>query len=145
MPDTIRDQILVAIAAKLADPDYGMAKVSAIQPSALDMAQWADPQCFVWADNELPRIGETPDFAINIEAWNMPISVEVWGKGDPEEYAGQVHKAMRADVTWGALALETRRVNIALLNYDPNRRTRGVLCSYVVYYRHAQRNPYTGI
>jgi len=143
MPDTIRKQILTAIATKLDEVAYGMGQVTAYQPSALDMAQWKYPACFVWVQDDAAASGDAPDTAIQLEFWKTTIAVEVWGKGDVEEYLGQVHKAMAVDCTWGALALDTWRKGSDSYEFDPTHQVTGIRILFTLHFRHKSGDPYS--
>ena len=142
MTQTIRRRILDKIAETLTNPLYGMQKVNAFQPAAIDQGQWGDPQCFVWVQDDAAASGEIPDTAIQLESWRCTIGIEVYGRGDVEEYLGQIHKAMNADCQWGGLALDTYRRSSDTLEFDPARQSVGIRMMFTLYFRHANGDPY---
>lgn len=143
MAETIRRRILTKVAMELANPLWGMGMVTAYQPTALDMSQWKYPACFVWLQEDAAAEGDIPDTAIQLESWRITLAVEVWGKGDVEDYLGKVHKAMAVDPQWGALALDTYRKSSDAYEFDPTHQITGIRILFVLWFRHKSGDPYS--
>ena len=141
---TVIEQIINAIVAELDKPAYSFGSVVNLEPAALDVDQWADPQCFVWQGTDRPVQGDVAISAVNMEIWRLPVSIAIYGGGLLETYLGKIGTAMSVDPTWGGLALDTTRISIVLQDHDPSRDVSALLTVYEVMFRVAEGDPYLG-
>ena len=143
MAQTIRKRILDAIVKKLSRSAYGLKKVWLQEPAAMESGNWDPPCAFVYAEADTPGEGTFPDVFIAKETWAMTINIYVYGMGEIEDYMGKVHKAMKNDIQWAGLAIDTDRLSQGEPVFDSERRLWQADMTYRIVYRHTAGDPFT--
>ena len=104
--------------------------------SVVDIESIAFPCAFIFSDRET-KLGDNRS-VIGYENWEWIINIEVWSdeRNDQETLLGEIHTAMAADYTIGALAATSDRIGASLFVLDPTRSLSSMVLDYSIIYRH---------